>query len=42
MQGKIIDIATYEDEFHNEEYRITVLFDKKPDLKLGKVEIQQK
>lgn len=41
MKGKIIDIATFEDEYHNITYRITVEFSEIPKHKLGKCEVKQ-
>lgn len=41
MQGELIDIGTYEDEFHNKFYRITIEFETKPPFKLGGVEVKE-
>ena len=41
QKGKIIDIATYADEFQNEVYRVTIEFAKKPTFKLGECRVKQ-
>ena len=41
MKGRILEITTMEDEFHNNTYQVTILFEKKPDFKLGDAEVQQ-
>ena len=41
QKGEIIDIATFVDEFKNKCYRITIEFEKRPELKLGKCEVEQ-
>lgn len=40
-KGEIIDIGKFEDEFRNKEYRVVVVIEKRPNLKLGECEVKQ-
>lgn len=42
MKGEIVLVEMLEDEFYNKIYRVIILFDEKPKLMLGDVEINQK
>ncbi len=42
MKGKIIDIATWVDEFKNETFRMVIESSTPPPFKIGECEVKQK
>jgi hypothetical protein len=41
MEGEILNIETWWDEYHQESYKLIIEFKKKPLFHLGKVEVKQ-
>jgi len=41
MKGEIIEVTTLQDEYKQEEYRVTLIFKDKPPFKLGNAEVIQ-
>ena len=40
-KGELVDIGTFEDEYKNRVWRITIQFNEIPKFKLGEVEVNQ-